>query len=283
MTAESDAANLRNLFSAAGLSRIAPALAPLQAGSLRIKAQAVDEQQLALGASKLGGQPDLPAGLAWPAWKGTPLGLVAQIHLDEVHAYPAAQVLPSSGWLYFFYDGRQQAFGDKPDDKGAWQVLYAAGGALQRQTAPAGLPAESRYKACAVTFAPQATLPQNPPVFLPKLDWTSDEQTKYEDLLEQHFSDRSAPRHRLLGHTDEIQDDMHQQAQLLSHGVADDQDPRAAGLAAGTLDWQLLLQVDSDDQAGMRWGSAGRLYFLIEKAALAARRFDNVWMALQSD
>ncbi len=76
---------------------------------------------------------------------------------------------------------------------------------------------------------------------------------------------------------------MHQQAQLLSHGVTDDQDPRAAALAAGTLGWQLLLQVDSDDQAGMRWGSSGRLYFWIEKSALAARRFDNIWMALQSD
>ena len=62
MTAESDAANLRSLFSAAGLSRLAPLLAPLQAGSLRLKARAVDEGQLAPGASKLGGLPDLPQG-----------------------------------------------------------------------------------------------------------------------------------------------------------------------------------------------------------------------------
>lgn len=283
MTTEQDTANLRNLFSAAGLSRIAPALLPLQAGSLRLKARAVDEQQLALGAGKLGGLPDLPAGVAWPAWNGTPLGLVAQIHLDDVRAQPAAQVLPNAGWLYFFYDGRQQAFGDKPADRGAWQVLYAPAGPLTRQAAPAGLPAESRFKPCAVDFSPELTLPQNPPVFVPKLDWTPDEQHKYEDLLEQHFSNRSTPRHRLLGQTDEIQDDMHQQAQLLSHGLADDQDPRAAGLAEGALNWQLLLQVDSDDAAGMRWGSSGMLYFLIEKSALQARRFDNVWMVMQSD
>ena len=283
MTTEQDPAALRNLFSAAGLSRIAPALLPLQAGSLRLKSLVVDEQKLAPGASKLGGLPDLPAGAAWPAWNGKPLGLVAQINLDDLRAYPEAQALPNAGWLYFFYDGRQQAFGDKPADWGAWQVLYAPAGPLTRQAAPAGLPAESRFKACAVDFTPELTLPQNPPVFVPKLDWTPDEQHKYEDLLEKHFSNRSTPRHRLLGQTDEIQDDMHQQAQLLSHGVADDQDPRAAGLADGALNWQLLLQVDSDDAAGMRWGSSGMLYFLIEKSALQARRFDNVWMVMQSE
>src|SRR5258706_634609 len=108
MTAESDATNLRNLFSAAGLSRIAPVLAPLQAGSLRIKARAVDEQQLALGASKLGGLPDLPAGTAWPAWNGTPLGLGAPIPLHQAHSYPAAQALPGSGCACFFLHGRHQ-------------------------------------------------------------------------------------------------------------------------------------------------------------------------------
>jgi hypothetical protein len=33
----------------------------------------------------------------------------------------------------------------------------------------------------------------------------------------------------------------------------------------------------------MRWASEGRLYFWIERAALAAARFDNVWAVLQSD
>src|SRR5262249_22081861 len=158
-----------------------------QAGSLRLKTRAVDEGQLAPGASKLGGLPDLPAGTAWPAWNGTPLGLVAQIQLAEAHAFPAAHALPDAGWLYFFYDGRQQAFDDQPGDRGAWQVLYAPAGPLARQAAPATLPGESRFKPCAIEFAPEATLPKDPQVFVPKLDWKDDEQQKYEDLLDQHF------------------------------------------------------------------------------------------------
>src|SRR5262249_62327060 len=135
----------------------------------------------------------------------------------------------------------------------------------------------SRFKPCAIEFAPEATRPKDPQVFVPKLDWKDDEQQKYEDLLDQHYSARGTPRHRLLGQSDELQDDMHQQVQLLAHGLSDDQDPRAAALSGGALKWRLLLQVDSDDSAGMRWGSNGRLYFWIEKSALRARRVVEGW------
>jgi Domain of unknown function (DUF1963) len=285
MTSDPATPSLRDPLTAAGLGRLAPTLEALAAPSLRLKTRAADDQQLALGVTKLGGLPDLPAGTAWPAWNGVPLGFVAQIHLDELRAYPVAPALPVNGWLYFFYDGRQQAFGDKPGDRGAWQVIYQPAGALAlaRQAAPPGLPDESRFKPCAVDYAAETTLPQRPLVFAPKLDWTPDEQHRYEDFLDQRVTDRGTPRHRLLGQADEIQDDMHLQCQLLSHGVTDDQASGAAALAAGTLNWQLLLQVDSDDRAAMQWGSAGRLYFWIEQAALQARRFDNVWLVMQSD
>ncbi len=287
MTTEDTPPNLRDPLSAAGLGRIAPVLERLQAGAVRLRTRPAQEQPLAVGASKLGGLPDLPAGTAWPRWNGVPLGLVAQLRLDELRAYPAAQALPESGWLYFFYDGRQQVFGDQPADRGAWQVIYQPAlkptGALQRQPAPPDLPDESRFKPRAVDFSAEWTLPQNPPLFAPALDWTPDEQHHYEDFIYNRVSDRGASRHRLLGHAEEIQDDMHLQCQLLAHGIKDEQDPRAAALAAGALSWQLLLQVDSDEAAGMRWSSAGRLYFWIEQPALKARRFDNVWLALQSD
>jgi uncharacterized protein YwqG len=54
-------------------------------------------------------------------------------------------------------------------------------------------------------------------------------------------------------------------------------------LSKGQLDWQLLFQVDSDDQAGMRWGDAGMLYYWIRKADLKKEDFSNAWLVLQSD
>jgi uncharacterized protein YwqG len=42
-----------------------------------------------------------------------------------------------------------------------------------------------------------------------------------------------------------------------------------------------LLQLDSDEEAGMMWGDRGMLYFWIPEEALAPRRFGEVWTILQ--
>jgi len=44
-----------------------------------------------------------------------------------------------------------------------------------------------------------------------------------------------------------------------------------------------LLQVDSDPSVGMQWANAGMLYFWIRRQDLAAKRFDDVWVVLQSE
>ena len=285
VTSDTTDKDLDALLRAAGLARLAPMLEHLAVSSLRLKTAAAAEEHLPLGASRLGGQPDLPAGAEWPHWNGAPLGFIGQLCLDDLGSSPVAQALPAPGRLYFFYDARQKVYGDKPEDRGAWQVLYQADAddPLQRRPAPDGLPSQSRFRPCSVAYSVEQTLPQRPVLFEPRLDWTPDEQAKYEDFIFQHLSNRGWPRHRLWGHADEIQDDMHLQCQLAAHGAHGINDPRAAELAPGAMNWQLLLQVDTDQNTGMEWGNSGMLYYWIEKDALRARRFDNVWMALQSE
>jgi uncharacterized protein YwqG len=79
---------------------------------------------------------------------------------------------------------------------------------------------------------------------------------------------------------------MQLECQLANSGIyggrpSDYQDPRVAALRAGAADWRLLLQVDSDDAAGMMWGDVGRIYYWIRAQDLAARRFDQAWLILQ--
>lgn len=47
------------------------------------------------------------------------------------------------------------------------------------------------------------------------------------------------------------------------------------------MEWELLLQVDSEDKAGMMWGDVGRIYFLIHKTDLANRKFNKTWLIFQ--
>ena len=90
--------------------------------------------------------------------------------------------------------------------------------------------------------------------------------------------------HQLLGHPMEVQGDMAEECQLVTHGMycgGTDVDPRAEELKPGAKDWRLLLQVDTDDDAEMMWGDCGRLYYWIRQQDLQARDFDRSWMVLQ--
>ena len=104
----------------------------------------------------------------------------------------------------------------------------------------------------------------------------------YSELLEQE----DEVIHRLLGHPTPVQGDMQLECQLVTNGLycgdsSGYQDPRVNDLRAGASDWRLLLQIDSDEKAGMMWGNVGRLYYWIKEADLAARDWDLSWLILQ--
>ncbi|HKQ31389.1 MAG TPA: YwqG family protein, partial [Burkholderiales bacterium] len=91
------------------------------------------------------------------------------------------------------------------------------------------------------------------------------------------------PHHRFGGYSENLQGDMQLEAELVTHGLycGDEtgyNDPRAKTLAATCEQWALLLQLDSNDAAGVMWGDMGMLYYWIRSADLAARDFSKSWM-----
>jgi uncharacterized protein YwqG len=52
-------------------------------------------------------------------------------------------------------------------------------------------------------------------------------------------------------------------------------------LQPGAIDWEMLLQIDSDDNAKMMWGDVGRIFYWIPRNDLRARNFEATWMILQ--
>ncbi len=279
-------AEVQARLAAAGLQRVAARLAMLARPSIRITTTLADDAQLAIGASKFGGAPDLPPETAWPQWRGVPMAFVAQIRLEDAAPADVAHLLPPAGLLTFFYDAQQQTYGDQPTDKGGWQVITTPAGAqhLRRLPVPAEMPPEARFRSSTLRFTPELTLPQQPSLEDPALQLTDGETTSYEHLLANfpNKGDQATMHHRMLGYANTVQDDMRLQCQLVSHGVTSQDDPRAAALAPGARDWLLLLQVDSDERAGMNWASVGMLYFWIPRAALAAKDFTQIWAVLQS-
>jgi uncharacterized protein YwqG len=281
-----DKTGVHATFVAAGLSRLLKDIDDIARPSIRLLTTPVDESTVALGTSKIGGVPDLPSGVPWPECHGLPQSFIAQIRLADIGQYDVENVLPHAGMLWFFYDAQQQTFGENPTDKGCWRVFFREDlTGLQRTTPSAQLPTASQFKACSIRCATEITLSQYPKLDVPHFDWTDDEQKNYETLLSTfpNPEDHAAIHDRLLGNPDTLQDDMRLQCQLVSHGITDDSDPRAAEVAKGAMDWQLLLQMDSDEHAGMRWGNAGMLYYWVKRDDLKAHRFDDTWLVLQSE
>ena len=293
-------------------------LIALMQESIRIHARPTRLDSLALGASRLSGLPDLPAGVEWPG----DLAFIGQVRLEDLACLNVSIPLPSRGTLYFFYDGG--AWGDSLQDKAGWRVLYGEpSGGKPLRTVRCRLAEDSRHTCeptpqaegtlrcigdpglgdtghtCELTFDREWTLP-----YLWNLDADEDEWEGYSELLLRLYGNPSDndPIHRMLGYPQVIQDEMELECQLASsRNVAPSDwswDVDVAELASGVAlggpgtggealqaaarDWLLLLQIDTDEEnAGWMWGDCGRIYFWIRKQDLAKRRFDDVWLIKQ--
>jgi uncharacterized protein YwqG len=269
-----------------GLARVADQLASALTTSLRLKTEAVTEGKLEVGRSRLGGTPDLAPGMSWPVCNGVPMAFMAQIPLSEVAAHDPDTRLPRSGMLYFFYEAKEQRSGFDPKDRDNWKVLYHDGdlGLLQPAEPPANLPEESRFRCCPVTFATEISVPPYESETVERLRLSDTEGDAYVGLLD--ALERREPIHRLLGYPEPIQGDMQEECQFASNGVYlgggdSESEARRPDLRKGITDWQLLLQIDSDDSLGTMWGDAGRIYFWIRTQELKNRDFGKVWLVLQ--
>jgi uncharacterized protein YwqG len=268
--------SLNELLRTAGLTRVGKEIERVALPSIRLIAHRADEAHLRLGTTKIGGSPDLPQGRAWPASKGSALPFVAQINLSDVVPYDTEHLLPASGLLYFFFDV-DVFFETWPRDWHTWSVILDRSpiSALQRVAMPDGAVTKRRYRSTVLTCSPELTLPdysQYDSTSRERLglfeELTAEEEQAYYDVQSQLAggteTKRHRPLHRLLGHADPVQWDMHSE------------------LPGEAADWRLLFQLDSDSTPHTKWGNTGRIYYWIRTKDLQQGDFNQAQLILQS-
>jgi uncharacterized protein YwqG len=72
-----------------------------------------DDDKIAIGASKFGGCPDVPADFVWPMTADGPCWFVAQINLRDLNRFETGFRLPPNGLLSFFYHDRRGSAGSE--------------------------------------------------------------------------------------------------------------------------------------------------------------------------
>jgi uncharacterized protein YwqG len=189
-------------------------------------------------------------------------------------------LLPSHGIVYFFYCSDQDSWGYDPAQKDKFRVLFDDGASsnLKRANFPPDLPDFGRYKPCRVEASQATSLPSLE--LIHNIFKTEKDFQFYEHFLE------DGRVNKVLGHADVIQDEMELECELVSNGLycgdsSGFNNPLAKILEPNAKNWRLLLQIDSNNEAGMMWGDLGRLYFWIKMEDLKERRFDRMWMILQ--
>jgi hypothetical protein len=238
-------ATLTKAIAEAGL---APHQAKLVSPAAALVLERADLASFALGATRVGGSPDLPEATAWPAVKKAPMTFVGQLDLAELARLSGpdwAMLLPTSGLLSFFvHDSDPENYAQK----GA-VLLTEAGATLVRRDAPKALVAQGRTlaPACRVELVPTLRLvhPTNRAVThgLPEL--AAEAYREIREAIE-------LPRVSLiLGHRER-----HDGAVKRGH--------------------RLLLTMTSDPQANFQWGDVDELAFFLDEKALAAGDFSKV-------
>ncbi len=236
--------------------------------ALRLTTSSIDESQMPLGRSKIGGHPDLPASLAWPTFHGKrPLSFLAQINLGDVRPDQRLVELPERGILCVFsvYGWQEEGSSDpdvpRGDPQPAWtQILLCDDpvAPLRRHATPDDV---SEYPAANVSFHPTLCLPTStdePSVAA--LDLDDDETEQFDEMTSAYayaanYANGPRDRHLLLGYADWVQ---YVIEPVKQH------------------DLRLLFQLASDQNTGMCWGDGGYIYAMISKPDLQQRRFANI-------
>jgi hypothetical protein len=173
-------------------ARIQTKIEAARSPAIKLTPTPAADTTLPVGTSKIGGEPDLPAGTSWPA----ALTFLAQIELSDVAAHAPKGVLPAKGRLYFFHDTRTHRAG---------RVLYAGPGTKVVRTA-SPLKAAAKYDIVALSPARIAcssvdTIPHRASSLVAKWHLSDAEAAQYADA-------RPTGKHQMLGHADLIQDDL---------------------------------------------------------------------------
>lgn len=298
-----NAEQLRATLLTEGLDRVVDELMASTMPAVRIFIDRVDDAEIPIGASKLGGLPDLPAGVEWPAWHEH-MAFIGQFNLAAVTPYDREGILPAHGLLSFFYetDGEplhSERWGlpeDAPylDDYGldlslGWRVLYhdADPTTFIRHNQPADLNEWVRYPACAARFATDYTLPDVDGPELYPLGFTPQERTELIGLYDSiNRGTWEEGGHHLLGYPYNL----HGDSVLEAHAGSDiwrnaefakDPDRRRTLQRTAAAEWRLLLQVDSSGASEMDWAGGGVLHFVVEQSALRAHDFTKTWVDMQ--
>lgn len=235
--------------------------------SIRFKVTGEQGAPLKLGASKVGGCPDVIEGFEWPRDKmGRPLSLLLQINCSDVSKIDKTGVLPASGCILFFYELEEM---DYEGVGGSIRLYYfEEGETLIRVECPSDLHDNLRIKERALSFEKRMSYPSCEDY----ITLLSDGEEPDYDVLETEYNEAKNRLGGLFKRQEGDVGSMLGYADLLQNYMVDDLENNV-----------LLMQMFSfrSGDCELMFGDEGCVYLYISKEALKAKDFSELKFEMQ--
>jgi hypothetical protein len=182
-------------------------IATLVRDAIAIVPRAARRADAAIGASRLGGQPDLPPGTTWPTAPGGAVDFVAQLRLEQLAELDIHHRLPPRGLLSFFHAYRTDGVYELEA-----RVFYypdVAGFVPLRPPGRRGKPAP-----IGIDFAPRALLPPHSSQLVPRPGAADAYAEVYDEVYRTH-GDAPERFHGLFGFDRPFEDEQRADEDLL--------------------------------------------------------------------
>ncbi|MET0602086.1 MAG: DUF1963 domain-containing protein [Baekduia sp.] len=266
--------DLRARAKALGLSRHADAIARDALAGARL----VPGGNSALGATRLGGRPDLPRSMTWPRCGGRPLSFLAQLRLHDIAAIAPRMVASKADVLLVFaainedpdgIAGVEEAYGQVGRE--TCVVVRTVRGRLTRRPVPSGV---ATLRNRPVRMRPTLTVPDSG-IARERyhLDMSGKGFDRWLELSAEAAAGtlgrttRYTPVHQVLGWPSPVQD-----TPLYGCGH---------GRRSSQPTYRLFLQLDFDEPLRFAIGDGGALYLSGRPADLRAGRFGRLCAEFQ--
>ena len=149
-----------------------------------------------IGISKFGGNPDLPSNIKWPISENEPMTFLAQLNLNQISEFDLENLLPKSGFLYFFIANPAEFSLDH-------KVIYSKDLELSKREFPKELNDDCKFNQLKMSFQTIYTFPSGETLEIESL--SENDQESYFELDEDFFTYES---NQILGHTYPMQGDV---------------------------------------------------------------------------
>jgi hypothetical protein len=230
----------------------------------------------ALGATRLGGRPDLPRAMAWPRCKGRPLSFLAQLRIADLAKVAPRAVASVADVVLVFADLRENADGIPPveeafapvGDKSCVVVRAVARRTLARRVVPSGV---ATLRSRPVRLRPTLTVPDSG-IAEARYHLTGKALDRWYKLADEAAAGTPghgslpAPFHQVLGWPSPVQE-----TPLYGCGRNPTSQPTQ----------RLFLQLDFDPALDFAVGDGGALYLSGRPADLRAGRFSRLCAEFQ--